>query len=115
MLLLRMSRNRVFNNVKWVVICKTVQSVTQLVIGMLTARYLGPDNYGLINYAKSVIAFAVPFMRLGLDITLTKELVDNPEQQDRVMGTALAMEMVSSLVCLGAVTGFVSVFNRGEP
>lgn len=68
----------------------------------------------MINYAKSVIAFAVPFMRLGLDITLTKELVDNPEQQDRVMGTALVMEMVSSLVCLGAVTGFVSVFNHGE-
>ena len=110
-----MRGNRVINNVKWVVICKTIQSVTQLLIGMLTARYLGPDNYGLINYAKSVIAFAVPFMRLGLDITLTKELVDNPEQQDRVMGTALVMEMVSSLVCLGAVTGFVSVFNHGEP
>ena len=100
---------------KWVVVCKTIQSLTQLLIGMLTARYLGPDNYGLINYAKSVIAFAIPFMRLGLDITLTKELVDNPEQQDQIMGTALVMEMVSSLVCLGAVTGFVSVFNHGEP
>lgn len=110
-----MRENRVFNNVKWVVICKTIQSITQLVIGMLTARYLGPDNYGLINYAKSVIAFAVPVMRLGLDITLTKELIDHPEEQNRVMGTALVMEMLSSLVCLGAVTGFVSVFNHGEP
>lgn len=110
-----MRGNRVLNNVKWVVICKTIQSVTQLVIGMLTARYLGPDNYGLINYAKSIVAFAVPFMRLGLDITLTKELVDCPEQQDRVMGTALVMEMISSLVCLGAVTGFVTAFNHGEP
>ena len=110
-----MHGNRVFNNVKWVVVCKSIQSLTQLVIGMMTARYLGPDNYGLINYAKSVIAFAVPFMRLGLDITLTKELVDCPEQQDRIMGTALAMEMFSSLVCLGAVAGFVTVFNHGEP
>lgn len=110
-----MRGNRVINNVKWVVICKTIQSITQLVIGMLTARYLGPDNYGLINYAKSVIAFAVPFMRLGLDITLTKELVDSPEQQDQVVGTALTMEMLSSLICLGAVIGFVSVFNCGEP
>ena len=110
-----MRGNKVLNNVKWVVICKSIQSITQLLIGMLTARYLGPDNYGLINYAKSVVSFEVPFMRLGLDITLTKELVDNPEQQGRVMGTALVMEMVSSLVCLGAVTGFVSVFNHGEP
>ena len=78
-----MRGSRVFNNVKWVVICKTIQSITQLVIGMLTARYLGPDNYGLINYAKSVIAFAVPFMRLGLDITLTKELIDHPDEQNR--------------------------------
>ena len=110
-----MRKNRVFNNVKWVVICKTVQSITQLVIGMLTARYLGPNNYGLINYAKSVVAFAIPFMRLGLDITLTKELIDNPEQQNQVMGTALVMEMISSLICLGAITGFVTVFNHGEP
>lgn len=110
-----MRGNRVFNNVKWVVVCKAIQSVAQLVIGMMTARYLGPDNYGLINYAKSVVSFAIPFMRLGLDITLTKELVENPEQQDRVMGTALVMEMVSSLVCLGAVIGFVTAFNHGEP
>jgi len=110
-----MDKKRVLGNVKWVVICKTAQSLLQLVVGLLTARYLGPANYGLINYAKSVVAFAVPVMQLGLNNTLVKEIIDHPEDEDRIVGTSLLMGFVSSLVCIAMVSGFVSVFNQGEP
>lgn len=109
-----MEKKRVISNVKWVVICKAAQSILQLAIGMLSARYLGPSNYGLINYAKSIVAFAVPFMYLGLNVTLVKELIEKPEQEGLIMGTSLVMGMLSSLVCIASVCGFVSVANAGE-
>ena len=43
---------------------------------MLSARYLGPSNFGLINYAVSVVAFAVPIMQLGLPNILVQEMVE---------------------------------------
>jgi len=110
-----MKTNKVVNNVKWIVICKAAQAVLQLVIGMLTARYLGPSNYGLINYAKSVVAFVVPVTKLGIDATLIRELVEDPEREGEILGTSLLMSMLSSLCGIVLICGFVSVANWGEP
>ncbi len=109
-----MSNNKVFNNAKWIIICRIAQSLLQFVVGMLCARYLGPSNYGIINYAASVVAFVLPVMQLGLQSTLVQELVEHPEQEGKVMGTSLLMDMVSSVFCIFMVGGFVAFANRGE-
>lgn len=109
-----MSENKVFKNAKWIVICKVAQSLLQLVIGMLSARYLGPANYGLINYAKSVVAFVVPLTQLGLNATLVRELIDTPDREGEIMGTSLVMGLMSSFWCMALVVGFVFVANAGE-
>lgn len=109
-----MNYNKVFHNAKWIIGCKIVQSLLQLVVGMLTARYLGPSNYGLINYAAAVVAFAVPVMQLGLQSTLVQEYVERPEAEGETMGTSLVMNMVSAIACVIGVTAFAMVANRGE-
>lgn len=109
-----MRGNKVARNASWIIICKVIQSLIQLAIGMITARYLGPSNYGLISYAGSVVAFAVPVMQLGLTSTLVREYVDRPEAEGMVTGTALLMSLVSGMVCMVGVSGFVFIANRGE-
>ncbi len=109
-----MNYGKVFHNAKWIVICKILQSLLQLAVGMLSARFLGPSNYGLIKYAASVVAFAMPLMKLGLDATLVHELVEHPEKEGEIIGTSLLMNFVSGLVCMGGVFAFSSVMNAGE-
>lgn len=108
-------KSRVINNAKWIIVCKVIQSLLQLVIGMLCARYLGPANYGIINYASSIVAFVLPVMQLGLQSTLVQEFTENPEREGKIMGTSLVMDLVSSVACIFLVSGFVSVVNAGEP
>ena len=109
-----MLQNRVFQNAKWIIGCKIVQSLLQLVIGMISARYLGPTNYGLLSYAASVTAFAVPVMQLGLRSTLVQEFVSRPEQEGRVLGTSLMMSAVSGVACMIGVSCFVLAANPSE-
>lgn len=109
-----MEGKKVFNNAKWIIGCKIIQSVLQLVVGMLSARYLGPSNFGLINYASSIVAFAIPFMRLGFNATLVHELVEAPEKEGEIIGTSMLMNIVSSFLCIIGVTAFASVANAGE-
>ena len=109
-----MNYGRVFNNAKWIVVCKVMQSLLQLVVGMLCARFLGPSNYGLLKYAASVVAFVLPFMKLGFDATLVHELVENPRNESKIMGTSITLNLLSSLACIGAVGTFVSVINASE-
>ena len=37
-----MKGNPVLHNAAWIIGCRVIQSVLQLVVGMLCARYLGP-------------------------------------------------------------------------
>lgn len=109
-----MKKNAVLNNASWIVGGKIVQSLMSLVVGMLTARYLGPANYGLISYAAAVTAFFVPVMQLGLRSTLVQELITKPDQEGQTMGTALVMDLVSAVACIVGIMSFVSIANRGE-
>ena len=75
-----MSKNRALKNASWIIVCRVIQSLLSLVIGMITARYLGPSNYGVISYVSSVVAFALPIMQMCLNQTLVKEFFQSPEQ-----------------------------------
>ena len=106
--------NKVLKNASWIIACRIVQSILALVIGMISARYLGPSNFGLLNYASSVVAFAVPLAKLGLGNVLVEELVSHPEREGKTLGTTLVMSVVSSLFCVAGCVAFVSVANAGE-
>jgi len=107
-------KNRVIKNASWIIACKVIQSLLGLVISMLTARYLGPSNYGLINYAASVVAFVVPIMQLGLNSILVQEIIEGKDPEGTIIGTATVMSFTSSLLCVAGVICFSAIANAGE-
>lgn len=109
-----MKQKQVINNAKWIIVCKIAQSILQLLIGMVSARYLGPSNYGLINYAASIVAFALPIMKLGMDAILVHELVESPDREGEILGTSLLLNVVSGVLCIGGVSIFAWLANMGE-
>ena len=108
------SNEKVVKNAAWIIGVRIVQSILALVISMLTARYLGPSNYGLISYASSVVAFVVPIMQLGLPNILVQEIVNNPKREGEVLGTSIVLSVISSFVCMFGVATFANVVNVGE-
>lgn len=109
-----MKYNKAINNAGWIIACKIAQSVLQLIVGMLSARYLGPSNYGLISYAASVVAFALPLMKLGFNATLVHELVETPEKEGEIVGTSLVLNVSSSLLCIAGVSCFAYAANADD-
>ena len=110
----KLARNKVFKNAAWLIGCKIAQMVINLFVGMLTARYLGPSNYGIINYAASIVAFAVPLMQLGMSNILVQEIVNHKQKEGEILGTAITMSFFSSLLCIAGIFCFVSIVNAGE-
>lgn len=109
-----MLKNKVIGNATWIVACKIVQSILSFIIGTLTMRYLGPTNYGVVTYAVSVVSFLLPIMQLGLNNTLVKEFIRNPDKEGEILGTALIINIISSLFSMAGAIIFVSVANAGE-
>lgn len=106
--------NKVAKNASWIIACKIVQTIFALVINMLTARYLGPSNFGVITYASSLVAFVIPLMQLGFSNVLVQEIVNNPEHEGEIMGTSIILSICSSLCCIIGVSTFAFVANRDE-
>lgn len=106
--------NKVVTNAAWIIVCRVFQAVLNLVISMMTARYFGPSNYGLINYAAAIVAFFVPIMQLGLRSTLVQEYLNKPDNEGVVLGTSTVLNVLSSFLCIIGVAAFVLITNNNE-
>lgn len=113
--ILNFIKNKTVKNAGWLVGEKIIQMLISLVVSLLTARYLGPSNYGLINYAASFTAFFASFCTLGINSLMVKEFVDKPEQEGMVLGTTLVLRGISSLLSAVTIIAIVSIVDRDEP
>ena len=109
-----MNSEKTIKNASWIIVCRVFQAVLQFVVSMLTARYLGPSNYGLINYAASIVAFVAPVMQLGLNSILVQEIVNQEVSDGETIGTALGLCLLSAIPCVIGVMAFASIVNSGE-
>lgn len=107
-------KNKIAKNASWIIASKIVQAVLGLIISMITARFLGPSNYGIINYAESIVAFVVPVMNLGLTNILVQELTLHPEEEGKIIGTSILLSSISSLFCIGGILTYTFLVDAGE-
>lgn len=105
---------RTVKNAGYMIIGRIIQMVFGLVISLLTARYLGPSNYGLISYAGAYTAFFTSLCTLGINSILVKEFVDHPEEQGVVIGTTLGLRAISSILSSIAIICISCVIDAGE-
>lgn len=113
-MLKKILKNRIAKNAAWIIGCKLGQCVIGVIISMLTARYFGPSNFGLINYAASIVTFITPVALLGFNSTLVQELVRNPKDEGEIMGTAIMASLLTDILCIAGVACFVRIVQPNE-
>lgn len=60
------TRSKIVRNVLWAVIGKVITLLSTLFVGILVARYLGSEQYGLMNYVVSIVTLYSIFSTLAL-------------------------------------------------
>ena len=101
-------------NASWLIAGKVFQMVLSFLVSILTARYLGPSNYGIINYATTYVAFFTSLCTLGINSVIIKEFVNNPDEQGVTIGTSLVLRAISSALSSLMILIIVSVIDKGE-
>lgn len=94
----KIKNNRFIGNTNWLIFQNIYSMGLSLIIGALSARYLGPSNYGLIGYGASLVNLFTAVSQLGIDNVLINEMMKHPEEKGKIMGTALCMRTVSALI-----------------
>lgn len=108
-------KNREAKNAGWLIGGRIIQMVLSLVVGIWTARFLGPDNYGLIGYGSAYVAFFTALCNLGLNSVIVKDFVDYPDEQGEAIGSTLVMRLVSSILCVIISVSVSAVIDNNEP
>ena len=107
--------NKTVKNAGWIVGGRLVDKVLAFVVGILTARYLGPGNYGLIGYVTAYVTFFASLCNLGINSVIIKNFVDHPEEEGITIGTTLVLRGVSSLLSALMIVGIVFLVDKGDP
>lgn len=106
--------NRFLQNTGWMAFAQIYQMVISLFIGVISARYLGPTNYGTINYAASYISFFTIFCALGLEGIVVKEMISKREQEGIILGSGIAMRLIAGVLSMVAVCVIVYFLNPND-
>lgn len=108
-------KNKVAKNAGWIIGGRLGNRLLAFFVGILTARYLGPSNYGLINYAAAYTTFFASICSLGINSIIVKNFMDHPEEEGTTIGTTLLLRAASSFLSAIMIVGIVSVVDRNEP
>ncbi len=98
---------QIAGNVGWLSLDQLVRLSFGLLIGVLVARYLGPSQFGALNYAIAFVSLIGSFATLGLQGVVVRELVLQPSKASAVLGASLLLQFsaatLASVICMLAV------------
>lgn len=114
MIVQKLLNSRVAKNASWLIAGRIIQMILSFFVGLLTTRYLGPGNYGLINYAATYTTFFASLCSLGINSIIVKNFIDYPEEEGTTLCTAIILRAISSVASLIAIMGITFVADRGE-
>lgn len=109
------SKKRVINNMGWLLGGKIVNMILSFFVSLATARYLGPDNFGSINYVAAYVSFFSSITSLGLSVIVIKEVSMGNEDDNEVIWTGILMRFLTAVLSTVSVIALVFVTDAGDP
>ncbi|MFC1680706.1 flippase [Pseudomonadota bacterium] len=95
---------RYFANTVWLFSERTLRMAANLLVMIYVARYLGPDKYGLLSYSIALVSLFASISGMGIDRVLVRELVNNPDKRDDLLGSAFVLKLFGSIAMIGIVS-----------
>ena len=99
-------------NAGWLMVDKLLRLFLGLFVGVWVARYLEPNNFGLLSFATSLVGLFGAIATLGLNQTVIRDLTTNPNKRDVILGTSFILKISGSiimLILLFAVLQFIKI------
>lgn len=96
---------RYFANTGWMFFGQMFSLLVSFFIGAWLARYLGPENYGVLSYVVAFVGLFAFMADLGANGILSRDLVKFPEKRDELMGTVFRMKLIGGTLAMVLATG----------
>lgn len=94
---------RISGNASWLIGDKLLKLTTGVWISAWLARYLGPADFGILNYSLALTSLIGSLAGLGLQSIVVRELVREPHSEATILGTSATLQFFGGLLSFTAI------------
>ena len=111
----RAGAQQIATNVVWLLADRVVRLGVGLLVSVWVARYLGPQLFGVYNYAIAFVGLFGFVSTLGLDSIVIRDIVHAPQDAAEILGTTFILKLSGAVLTLIVSVGAVSVVRADDP
>lgn len=92
--------------------------ILSLIVGLVIARYLGPAGFGDLNFVLALVGILAAVGALGLDTFIIREILNEPQKRDEILGTSVWMRIVVNALLIPVTLTIYLVYHHfvtGDP
>ncbi len=105
---------KIVDNIGWLFFDKVLRMGVGLLVGVWVARYLGPEQFGLLNFATAFIGLFGAIAGLGLQGIVVRDIVRDPTTARLTLGTAAVLQLVGGLVAFLLILGTITYLRPDD-
>ena len=91
---------KVIANTGWLFLDQMLRMAVGLFVTVWVARYLGPEGFGILNYAIAFVALFSAFATMGLNSIVVRSIVNEPASTNETLGAAFVLKLLGGLCSL---------------
>jgi O-antigen/teichoic acid export membrane protein len=91
---------KIVENIVWLFFDKILRMGVGLLVGVWIARYLGPQQFGLLSIATAFVGLFGAIAGMGVQGIVVRDIVRDPKGACVTLGTAALLQFIGGLVAL---------------
>jgi O-antigen/teichoic acid export membrane protein len=92
-----------FRNMGWMFFGRIFMLGISFLVNAYIARYLGPANYGLLNYTISFVGLFGFIASFGIDNIVNREIIKNHDLKSKIIGTSFYLKLIGGILAIIAI------------
>lgn len=105
---------RLLGNAAWLVADKIGRLGIGMIVLVWTARYLGPESFGLFNYGQALVVIFTAFATMGMADIAVRDIVRIPEREQEIMASALLLRLAGGGIAMVMAMATVAIARPGD-
>lgn len=104
----------IIDNTLWLFTDRLLRMGIGLFVGVWIARYLGPEQFGMLSFSQAFVAIFTAISALGLESIVVRELALKNHDKSIILGTSFVLKLITSLLTSGVAISIIILIKPVE-
>ncbi|MGQ4648017.1 oligosaccharide flippase family protein [Lyngbya aestuarii] len=106
---------KILGNISWLLAERILRMIVGFFVLAWMARYLGAEQFGVLNYAIAFVSIFTTFAQLGLNHIVVRDSVSELSSKDEILGTAFFLRLSSGVGAFLLATASIFLLRPDDP